>query len=241
MDKDSDLVRWADDLRAEMLAQQHTEQVLAVLDREVRRMGFDYYACGIRHLVPFTRPITEVIGSYPDDWLAHYQAQDYARIDPALLHGLRSSEMVVWDDALFCESHQLWGEAREHGLRVGATLPLRSSNQTLSVLSVARQAGRISRAEGAMVRLHLRCLIEHAMQRLAELGHPMLSQPSITLSHRERQVLQWTADGKSSGEIALILDISINTVNFHLKAILKKFKATSKTLAAAHAAMLGLL
>ncbi|WP_455923458.1 autoinducer binding domain-containing protein [Pseudomonas putida] len=241
MDNDSSLVQWANDLRTEMLAQQQADQVLAVLDREVRRLSFEYYACGIRHLLPFTRPTTEVIGSYPSHWLARYQAQDYARSDPALLHGLRSSEMVVWDDALFRESRQLWGEAREHGLRVGATLPLRTGTQTLSVLSVARPVGRISRAEGAMLRLHLRCLIEHAMQRLAELGHPMLSQPSITLSQRERQVLQWTADGKSSGEIALILDISINTVNFHLKAILKKFKATSKTLAAAHAAMLGLL
>ncbi len=241
MDKDSDLVQWANDLRTEMLALQHKWQVLAVLDREVRRLGFDYYACGIRHLVPFTRPSIEVIGSYPEDWLVHYQAQDYARIDPALLHGLRSSDMVVWDDALFSECQQFWGEACDNGLRVGATLPLRTTNQSLSVLSVARQGGRISRAESAVMRLHLRCLIEHAVQRLAELGHPMLSQPAITLSQRERQVLQWTADGKSSGEIALILDISINTVNFHLKAILKKFKATSKTLAAAHAAMLGLL
>ncbi len=241
MGKDSDLVQWANDLRTEMLAQQHIWQVLAVLDREVHRLGFDYYACGIRHLVPFTRPITEVIGSYPDDWLEHYQARDYARVDPSILHGLRSTDMVVWDDSLFRECRQLWGEARDSGLRVGATLPLRTTNQTLTVLSVARHDEKIGQVESEVVRLHLRFLIEQTMQRLAELGHAMLSQPSISLSQREREILQWTADGKSSGEIALILDISINTVNFHLKAILKKFKATSKTLAAAHAAMLGLL
>lgn len=241
MDRDNDLVQWANALRTEMLMHQCAEQVLVVLDREVHRLGFDYYACAIRQLVPFTRPIIEVIGTYPAQWLERYFAQNYAQVDPALLHGLRSTELVVWDDELFQDSRQLWDEAQAAGLRVGATLGLRTANQTLTVLSVARGLQEISTVEAELIRLHLRYLVELSMQRLAELGHPVLSQPAINLSQREREILQWTADGKSSGEIALILTISINTVNFHLKAILKKFKATSKTLAAAHAAVLGLL
>lgn len=99
----------------------------------------------------------------------------------------------------------------------------------------------MSAQESGHVRLALRYLLELGVQRLTELGYDMLDQAAITLSHREREILQWTADGKSSGEIALILEISINTVNFHLKAIQKKFKASNKTLAAAHAAALGLI
>ncbi|MGV5212232.1 LuxR C-terminal-related transcriptional regulator, partial [Pseudomonas aeruginosa] len=63
----------------------------------------------------------------------------------------------------------------------------------------------------------------------------------VCLSHREREILQWTADGKSSGEIAIILSISESTVNFHHKNIQKKFDAPNKTLAAAYAAALGLI
>ncbi len=69
----------------------------------------------------------------------------------------------------------------------------------------------------------------------------MLMSNPVCLSHREREILQWTADGKSSGEIAIILSISESTVNFHHKNIQKKFDAPNKTLAAAYAAALGLI
>ncbi|EOX9901251.1 LuxR C-terminal-related transcriptional regulator, partial [Pseudomonas aeruginosa] len=74
-----------------------------------------------------------------------------------------------------------------------------------------------------------------AVLELTDLEHPMLMSNPVCLSHREREILQWTADGKSSGEIAIILSISESTVNFHHKNIQKKFDAPNKTLAAAYA------
>jgi LuxR family transcriptional activator of rhlAB and lasB len=234
-------VEWGQELRSEMLLQRETGGVFTLLDREIRRLGFDYYACAIRHVIPFTRPPTEIIGSYPNDWLKHYREQQYASVDPVIINGLHSREMVVWGDPLFETCRTLWGEAREHGLRVGATFPLRTSSHALSVLSVAREHDAITARESDWVRSSLRGLFENVTQRLGELRHPMLIAPDISISQREREILQWTADGKSSGEIALILDISINTVNFHLKAIQKKFGAPNKTLAAAYAAALGMI
>ena len=60
-------------------------------------------------------------------------------------------------------------------------------------------------------------MIELLTQKLTDLEHPMLMSNPVCLSHREREILQWTADGKSSGEIAIILSISESTVNFHHK------------------------
>ncbi len=34
--------------------------------------------------------------------------QNYGAVDPAILNGLRSSEMVVWSDSLFDQSRMLW-------------------------------------------------------------------------------------------------------------------------------------
>ena len=101
MEKENDLIRWWDCLRIEMCKQQDETQVLALLEREVLQLGFEYYAYGVRHLTPFTRPRTEICGSYPASWLAHYEKQNYAAVDPSILSGLRSTEMVVWTDALF--------------------------------------------------------------------------------------------------------------------------------------------
>ncbi len=241
MEKQQDFVHWWNDLRIEMLKQQESTQVFALLEREARSLGFDFYAYAVRHSIPFTRPKTEIYGSYPQSWMERYHQQNYAAIDPAVLNGLRSTEMVVWSDALFGKGSVLWGEAREWGLRVGATLPIRTPDGGLSLLSVARESTAISLVEREEIRLRLRCIIELVTMRLGELGHPSTQSEQLELSAREREILQWTADGKSSGEIAVILSISVNTVNFHLKVIQKKFGAANKTLAAAYAAVLGLI
>ncbi|MGV8409597.1 quorum sensing system transcriptional regulator RhlR, partial [Pseudomonas aeruginosa] len=105
----------------------------------------------------------------------------------------------------------------------------------------ARDQQNISSFEREEIRLRLRCMIELLTQKLTDLEHPMLMSNPVCLSHREREILQWTADGKISGEIAIILSISESTVNFHHKNIQKKFDAPNKTLAAAYAAALGLI
>lgn len=67
-----------------------------------------------------------------------------------------------------------------------------------------------------------------------------LADESPSLTDREVEVLKWTADGKTSGEIADILAVSDNTVNFHIKNAITKLRTANKTAAAVRAAMLGL-
>ncbi|CAN7722648.1 LuxR C-terminal-related transcriptional regulator [Variovorax sp. LjRoot84] len=51
----------------------------------------------------------------------------------------------------------------------------------------------------------------------------------------------WTHDGKTSEEIASILSISANTVNFHIKNAIARLRVATKSAAVARAAKLGLL
>ncbi|MDE1960346.1 MAG: helix-turn-helix transcriptional regulator, partial [Xanthomonadaceae bacterium] len=46
---------------------------------------------------------------------------------------------------------------------------------------------------------------------------------------REREVLRWTAVGKTVSEIAATLGISARTVTFHITNILRKLHAANKT------------
>jgi LuxR family transcriptional regulator len=61
------------------------------------------------------------------------------------------------------------------------------------------------------------------------------------LTKREVEILRWTAQGKSSEEIANVLHLSINTINYHIKKSIAKLEAPNKTAAAVKAAVLGLL
>jgi LuxR family transcriptional regulator len=61
------------------------------------------------------------------------------------------------------------------------------------------------------------------------------------LTKREVEILRWTALGKSSEEIAQVLHLSVNTINYHIKKSIAKLEAPNKTAAAVKAAVLGLL
>ncbi|WP_280950845.1 helix-turn-helix domain-containing protein [Rhizobium mesoamericanum] len=51
----------------------------------------------------------------------------------------------------------------------------------------------------------------------------------------------WVARGKSSWDIGIILGISENTVNFHIKNAMRKFDVASRTVAAVKAINLGII
>ena len=52
--------------------------------------------------------------------------------------------------------------------------------------------------------------------------------PNVPLSKREREVLKLVLQGKGNKQIALSLDISIRTVEFHLKNVYAKFQVNSR-------------
>ena len=52
--------------------------------------------------------------------------------------------------------------------------------------------------------------------------------PAVPLSKREKEVLKLVLQGKGNKQIALALDISLRTVEFHLKNIYTKFQVSSR-------------
>ena len=52
--------------------------------------------------------------------------------------------------------------------------------------------------------------------------------PDVPLSKREKEVLKLVLQGKSNKQIALALDISVRTVEFHLKNVYAKFQVNSR-------------
>jgi LuxR family quorum-sensing system transcriptional regulator SolR len=61
------------------------------------------------------------------------------------------------------------------------------------------------------------------------------------LTTREVEVLKWTAFGKTSRETSEILNISINTVNFHIKNTMSKLGTVNRASTVASAIKTGLL
>ncbi len=72
-------------------------------------------------------------------------------------------------------------------------------------------------------------LVRESLMALMRLNDEIVMTPEMNFSKREKEILKWTAEGKTSAEIAMILSISENTVNFHQKNVKKEFDAPDKT------------
>lgn len=208
----------------------------------VRELGFSSCCYGLRIPVSPTSAHITVFDCYPAGWMKHYTAQNYMALDPTVCVGSRESAALVWDDELFARAGALWSDARDAGLRVGIAQPCWAGGNTFGLLSLAREAETLSATELITLHPRLRWLAESAHQRMSTLvTTDATDSPAIELSAREREVLSWTADGKTSWEIAQILTIAESTVNYHVKNIVSKLSVRNKVQAAAKATALGLL
>lgn len=61
------------------------------------------------------------------------------------------------------------------------------------------------------------------------------------LTMREVEVLKWSATGKTAAEVALILDVTARTVNFHVGKAIQKIGACNKMSAVVQAAKDGVI
>ena len=78
---------------------------------------------------------------------------------------------------------------------------------------------------------HYRLLVRETMQTLAT--EPL---QKLGLTRREAEVLFWASQGKSNGEIAIILAAKVRTIAKHLERVFAKLMVENRT-AAAHAAL----
>ena len=217
------------------------DEVYKELERQTQLLEFDYYSLCVRHPVPFTRPKTFLETSYPDVWRVHYCAENYFSVDPVLKPDNFIQGHLPWNDRLFQDAQTMWDAARDHGLRKGYTQCLMLPNRAIGFLSVSKTTVRGKSLSADEIELSLQLLVQLSLVTLSRLEEEMVMSPEMKFSKRECEILKWTAEGKTSAEIAMILSISENTVNFHQKNMQKKFNAPNKTQIACYAAATGFI
>ena len=239
---DSSHKTYIEDQLQALLAAESLEALVQRLEVAARLLGFDHFAYGMRFVAPFTAPRFELVNNYPDAWQREYSENGYLMQDPTVLHGMRSISPVLWEDSLFADSRPLWEGARSFGLNHGWAQSSFSGNGVSGMVTLSRSAEDLSASE-----LRHKTLLLVWFNQLAHIGlqqflmSKVAPESMIKLTARELEVLRWTADGKTSYEISLILGISERTVNFHLNNVIGKFQTTNKVAATVKAVTLGLI
>ncbi|NRR32721.1 autoinducer binding domain-containing protein [Oxalobacteraceae bacterium] len=203
-------------------------------------VGYPYCGYTMRIPVPISRPLLLSLSTFGADWEA--SAEGVALAQAGIAHARTANRALpLWDDPVFAGLGPACAAARSHGLCQGWAQPSRDARGVVSLLTLLRP-GRADGAARGHPGITLGWLIEEAHQRMSELllaRHAPEVRQHITL--REREILRWTADGKTAYEIGRILLISENTVAFHIKNVVSKLRASNKVQAAVKASALGLL
>lgn len=221
----------------------HSEQAIfeAILGVAVK-LEFEYCAYGLRTPWPVSRPETLMRNNYPAIWQERYARNRYLEIDPTIARGEQSDTPFVWTPRMFARVPAFWEEAQGAGLRVGWAQSCFSGASQGGMFTVARSATPLADEERAYKEAELRGLTAIAHLRLSEVMLPdHFAQRAGALTSREIEVLKWTADGKTTLEIADLLSLSECTVRFHIRNIITKLNVPNKTAAAVYAAMSGML
>jgi DNA-binding CsgD family transcriptional regulator len=204
-------------------------------------LGFEHVAYGFQSLTPFSRPKITLFNNYPVSWRERYAQAGYLQVDPTVAQGRRSQEPIIWTDQVFADAKGLWDEARAHGLTVGWAQSSLDVFGAGGMLTLSRSCESLSLQELGAKQQKMRWLVQVAHLAFSRLLRCNQSNASHKLSNRELDVLKWSADGKSAQDIAAILNISKNTVDFHIRNSVTKLQVPNKTAAVVRAALLGLL
>ncbi|MER8634237.1 autoinducer binding domain-containing protein [Mesorhizobium opportunistum] len=160
--------------------------------------------------------------NYPDGWQERYLKMGYGRIDPIVKKSRTGAGAFRWSevykDASTTENERrVLDEAAMFGLRSGITVPLHRPAGSFRIMSFAQSRDhefhnrRISYLQLTALHFHL---------RVTKFANWSVVKQLPNISLREKKCVLWTARGKSSREIGIILGISRNTANFQLKNVM---------------------
>lgn len=195
---------------------------------------------------PGREPVFVSLGNTPRDFLAaSLDAADSVR-DPVLQRLKRVGTPFIYDQSTYVDAGaaDLWEQQAAYGYRTGVSMALHLPGGRHFVMGVDREE-RLppDERETTRVMADLQLLAVHAQDAAVRLllddAKRKLDLPRLT--NREREVIRWTGEGKSSWEVGTILGMSEHTVNFHLRNVMGKLDVTSKHLAVLKALGLGLL
>jgi DNA-binding CsgD family transcriptional regulator len=230
-------------------AARSTEEVARLFGRALENYGFDRFCYSLitDHPSLGLDAGHGVAQSYPDDWMAHYRANNYQKKDPLPRYGFATIRPFTWESLerthdLLPDEKRVMNEAREAKLLNGVAVPICGTAGELAGVGIANGVGKLPIDANVLGKLHALVMQFHLVYtELAQKDRPCRPTGAVQLTSREKEILEWTAEGKSDSVIGEILGLSHATIRFHMNNIFKKLDANERTLATVKAIRRGLI
>jgi LuxR family quorum sensing-dependent transcriptional regulator len=172
--------------------------------------------------------------AWPKGWMDRFEEEKFYLDDPVCGMALRSARPFTWAEARASaeetnRARQICSEAAEFGLRDGYAMPLASLSSWQTIVSIATDTpSELDQSIRGDIYLASAFLCSAVDKSIDIENGPRLSR-------REKEVLQWTAAGKTMWETSVVLSISQKTVEHHLGRIRAKLNTATTPQAIARA------
>ncbi|WP_232631314.1 autoinducer binding domain-containing protein [Methylobacterium sp. Leaf118] len=182
-----------------------------------------------------------ILENTPEEWRRLYFSKGYMYQDPIVQATLQNTTGFAWAEVeppapLDARARQVMGEAREFGLADGFTVPLATLEEERGGLTFAGPRLEISPAQRGILTLLASCMVGQTL--LIDGGG---GERPMILTQRERESLQWAAEGKTDWEIGELMGISQHGADFHLRSARLKLGCVTRTQAVAEGMRRGLI
>lgn len=234
---------FAEDLVADLAKVGSIKDLEQALSNISHRLGFDHFALSLELRNGNCGPPSILIHDYPEEWAKVYTGFDLAGQDPVRRAGDRSFMGFCWKQIerlipLTRGDRQMLAVGRECGISDGYTIPrhlpgLAHGSCTFAVSpdnSLPSDMLVAAEVTGAL-----------ALASALDLCGPARPCTLPALSDRQRECVLWMARGKTAAETAIILGISLETVNQHLKMSRERYGVHCKQLLVIRAMFDGLI
>jgi LuxR family transcriptional regulator len=225
------------------------DEAMDVLHGAIIELGFPrvVYACtSIAHLPSGTWvPAPLQVRGFPDGWDRDWQK--HRAHDPYAYTAFVSMESTNWTavqnnaDLLDPAQVDCISYINDWGLNPGLTVPLFIPGHHYGFITAVGSGGldgwdAAAERAGPTLAMIANYFDNFAIRRFG--GPPKEHQG---LSRRELECLTWSARGKTVEDIAVILDLSADTVRVYLKRVNQKLDAVNRSHAVAKAMCLGMI
>lgn len=203
--------------------------VIELFDGELKRYGFHVWLItGLPNHGERIDPLM-MLNGWPKGWTETYTRLNLVQNDPVVAHCFRSTAPFVWRDAPYDpltnpKAKEVMDRATDFRMNEGFCVPIHSSEGFQAVVTMAGE--QVEAARQVRRALHLMAL--YAYGKAVELCLPKKFPQPRLLTKREREVLQWTAAGKTAWEISQILGVAESTIIAHLKSAAAKYDTPNR-------------
>lgn len=221
------------------------DQLIQLFENTLAEFGVDKFVYSLARgsFAAKSKTLHGLVRSYPDEWMKHYSANNYINYDPTYRYALKTKGAFTWKSLkdilpLAKKEKLVMHEAEEAGLKNGVTLSIHGPYGEVIGFGFASDTCHQDLDKNQLSLLYAIANQFHLTYSSFEDASP---PASIKLSDRQREILQWSAVGKSRAVIAEIMDISDDTVDDHFRHIFKKLECNDRTVAVLKAIQLGLI